>query len=92
MALHGKRQAALVNELGWSKNKANKIWHGEQTYKRELVNELAAWLGIEHYELLMPPGQALALRRLKETAKVIAAGVVGQDNETGPPPIKTGTK
>lgn len=69
----GKRQASLVNELGWLKGRANKFWHGEHDYRRELVNEISAWLGIEPYELLMPPERALALRRLRETAHAIAA-------------------
>jgi hypothetical protein len=69
----GKRQAALVGELGFTKNPAHKIWHGKQPYRRELVNTLAAWLEIEPYELLMLPEEALALRRLRETAAQIVA-------------------
>lgn len=70
-----KKQASLTNELGWSKNKANKIWHSRQPYRRDLVNEVAAWLGIEPYELLMAPDKAMALRQLRQTAYAIAAEV-----------------
>lgn len=73
MAHFGKRQAALVNELGWTKNRANIVWHGRQPYKRGIVNEIARWLGIKPYELLMHPREALALRRLRSSAQVIVA-------------------
>lgn len=69
----GKRQASLVNELGWVKGRANKVYHGAQPYRREVVNEIAGWLGIQPYELLMPPAEALAIRGLRETAQAIVA-------------------
>lgn len=69
----GKRQAALVNELGWTKGRAHGTWHGEFPYRRDTVNELARWLEIEPFELLLPPSRALALRRLKDTAAAIVA-------------------
>lgn len=68
-----KRQAALVNELGWDKSRANHIWHGRQPYRRETVNEVAMFLGIKPYELLMPPDEAIALRSLRDAARAIAA-------------------
>lgn len=69
----GKRQSSLVSELGWLKGRASKFYHGQHSYRREIVNELAAWLGIAPYELLMPPADALAIRRLRETAAEIVA-------------------
>lgn len=68
-----KRQADLVNDLGWLKNHAYRIWHGKQPYRRDIVNTVAAWLGIEPYELLMPPQEALQIRQLREAALAIAA-------------------
>lgn len=73
MAHFDKRQASLTNELGWNKSKANFFWHGRQSYRREVVNEISGWLGIEPYELLMSPREALALRRLRQAAAVIVA-------------------
>lgn len=73
MAYFDKKQAALVNELGWNKSKASFVWNGKQPYNRDIVNEIAAWLGIEPYELLMPPAKALALRQLEVSARMIAA-------------------
>jgi hypothetical protein len=69
----GKRQASLSNELGWTKGRAHYVWHGEHPYRREVVNEIARWLKIEPFELLMPPDRALALRRLRQHAAAIVA-------------------
>ena len=74
LAHFGKKQAALVNELGWDKARANFLWHSKQAYRRDDVNIVATWLGIAPFELLMSPKDALALRRLRETAKLIAEG------------------
>lgn len=72
----GKRQASLVNELGWDKSRANFVYHGKQPYRRDLVNEISSWLGIEPFELLMPPAEALAIRQLRDAAKTIAGSAV----------------
>ena len=69
----GKKQSSLVNELGWNKSRAHHVWHNVQPYRKEVVNQLAKWLDLEPFELLMPPDQALALRRLRESALAIAA-------------------
>jgi transcriptional regulator with XRE-family HTH domain len=69
----GKRQADLVTDLGWLKNAAHRIWHSRQPYRRDILNQVADWLDVKPYELLMPPKEALALRRLRETAVLIAA-------------------
>lgn len=72
-ALLGKRQADLVNDLGFAKNQAHRIWHGKQPYRRDIVNLVSAWLDLRPYELLMRPEEAMRLRRLEETAVAIAA-------------------
>lgn len=79
-----KRQSSLVSELGWLKGRASKFYHGQHSYRREIVNELSAWLGIAPYELLMPPGEALAIRRLRETAAEIAASLPSEARGGGP--------
>ena len=73
----GKIQADLVRELGWDKAKASFLWNGKQPYRKDLVNQVAEWLDIEPFELLMPPSEAKALRQLRETALAIAAGQLG---------------
>lgn len=66
MAELGKRQADLVRDRGWLKGRASKIVGGAHQYRRDLINELSAWLGIEPFELLMPPREALKYRRWRE--------------------------
>lgn len=73
MAQAQKRQVDLVNELGWTRRKASEVFNGLQPYKRETVNEIAEWLGIEPYELLMSPQEAIQLRHLRQAALAIAA-------------------
>ncbi len=68
-----KRQASLVNELGWERSKASDVWHGVRPYRRSVVNEIAGWLDLQPYELLMPPHEALKLRELRSAAHAIAA-------------------
>ena len=85
-----KRQADLARGLGWHKNQAYRLWHGEQPYRRDEVNAVAGWLGIEPYELLMPPAEAMRLRRLRQILEETAAGAAA-----GPAPTaassRTGT-
>jgi transcriptional regulator with XRE-family HTH domain len=71
MALYGKKQSALTNELGWSKAKASDVWNGQQ-YTQAIIDELAPWLNVKPHELLMHPEDAMALRGLRQTAAVIA--------------------
>ena len=72
-ALGGKKQADAQRDLGWSRSTASGLWNGTQRYTQERVDEAARWLGIEPYELLMRPEEAIDLRRLRESAFAIAA-------------------
>ncbi|MET3665933.1 hypothetical protein [Caulobacter sp. 1776] len=99
--LRGKKQAHLTSELGWLKNAAYRIWHGKQPYRRDILNQVAAWLEVQPYELLMPPPEAMAIRRLRESAAAIVSGttVISGDPErflpTSPTPrprAMTGTR
>ncbi|WP_312813011.1 hypothetical protein [Brevundimonas sp.] len=67
-----KRQASLVNELGWNKQKASYLWNGKQAYNRDHIKEISEWLGIEPFELLMPPAEALRIRQFRDAAIAIA--------------------
>jgi len=66
-----KTQADLQRALSWSKAKAHDVWHGQQ-YTQALVDEVSAWLQIRPFELLLPPEQAMAIRRLRDSAATIA--------------------
>lgn len=72
-----KIQASMTTELGWNKSKASLVYNGKQKYSRDTVNELSSWLGIEPFELLMPPAEALEIRQLREAALAIAARMAG---------------
>lgn len=62
-----------MRELGWSRSSASDLWTGKQRYTQDHVDEVARWLGIEPFELLMPPRDARALRGMREMAHAIAA-------------------
>lgn len=71
----GKKQNDLVAELGWHKQKANRLWHGKQPFRRDDLNEVAEWLNLRPYEVLMHPDEAMAIRRLRESAATIVSGL-----------------
>lgn len=68
----GKKQAALNNELGWDKARMSYAWHGKRQFNRAQVIEISDWLGIEMYELLMKPEDALMMRQFRDAAIAIA--------------------
>lgn len=94
-ALKGKIQADAQRELGWSRSTASGLWNGTQRYTQERVDEVASWLSLAPYEILMLPEQAMALRGLRETAYAIAAER-GRPFQDGPsvenPPLKPSAK
>ena len=66
-------QADLSRLTGWSKATMNDIFHGRTEYYRAVINQLASALKIQPFELLMHPEDAMALRRLRDSALSIAA-------------------
>lgn len=68
----GKKQADVVRELDWNKAKVSLTISGKQQYTRDDVNEIADYLAIKPYELLMHPDDAMRLRRLKADAIKLA--------------------
>ena len=73
MATLRLRQVQLADRAGWDKRKTSDLVTGKQPYKRDTLNEAALALNIAPYELLMHPDDAMALRRLRDTAVRIAA-------------------
>jgi plasmid maintenance system antidote protein VapI len=67
----GKKQADVVNDLDWNKARVSLMVRGEQQYTRDAVNELADYLHIRPYELLMHPDDAMALRKLRREALTV---------------------
>ena len=72
-AVAGKKQRDLVTGLDWLPAKANKVWHGVQEPKSSEIHEIAAFINIDAHELLMPPEEAMKLRRLKSVLNEVAA-------------------
>lgn len=76
--MHGKRQADLQKQLGWSKAKAHAVWHGQQ-YTQALVDELAPWLNTQPYEMLLSPEDAMAIRGMRRDAlRIAASNAIGE--------------
>ena len=85
MMMHGKIQADLQKELGWSKAKAHAVWHGQQ-YTQALIEELAPWLNTQPYELLLAPEDAMAIRGMRKDAiRIASSPALGEvESSTGP--------
>jgi hypothetical protein len=67
-----KKQADVVRDLDWNKARVSLTASGKQAYTRDDVNEVADYLNLRPYELLMHPDDAMALRRLRADALRIA--------------------
>ena len=72
-ATAGLKQNDLVTKLDMPKNTAHRLWHGLQPYRRDHVEQIAALLNIRPYELLMPPEEAMGMRRLRSAIAEVAA-------------------
>lgn len=68
-----KRQADVVRDLDWNKAKVSLTASGKQPYTRDDVNDMAAYLNLHPYELLMHPDDAHAIRALRNDAARIMA-------------------
>jgi hypothetical protein len=67
----GKTQADVVAALDWNKAKVSLTARGMQPYTRDDVNEIARFLHLEPFELLLPPERAMALRQYRASAEQI---------------------
>lgn len=83
----GKKQRDIVKDLDWNKAKASLMVNCKQPYSRDEVNELASYLNLKPYELLMSPEEAMAIRKMRESAILIAAES-RPPNDQLPPAIK----
>lgn len=85
----GLKQRDLITKLDYQPAAAHRLWHSLQPYRRDHVDEISALLNIQPYELLMPPEEAMALRRLKSAiAEVAKAEPVAADADQA---ARTGT-
>lgn len=73
------RQAKMSELTGWSKATTSQLYNNDQDYSPKVVNEAAAALKAEPWELLMPPERAMALRRFRSAAEDIVTLVHDAD-------------
>lgn len=80
----GMIQRDLITKLDWLPAKAHKIWHGVQPPKLHEAAEIAGLLNIRTHELLMPPEDAMRIRRIEATLAEVA-----KPTEPASPPVRT---
>lgn len=85
-----KKQADLVRDLDWNKARVSLMLRGEQQYTRDAVNEVAAYLSVHPYELLMHPDDAMALRRLRTDLVRVAHDAESITTEAEPKKVSLG--
>jgi hypothetical protein len=85
-----KKQADLQKELGWSKAKAHDVWHGQQ-YTQAIIDEVAPWLNVKPFELLLSPAAAMAIRGYRESAAQLASSAELPGSGESAPRSRTGT-
>lgn len=85
-----KKQADLVRDLDWNKARVSLMIRGEQQYTRDAVNEVATYLNVHPYELLMHPDDAMALRRLRTDLVRVAHDAESITTETQPKKVSLG--
>lgn len=84
LAKNIRKQADMMRLTGWSKATMSQLYNGKQDFSPKILKEAAGALGIEPYELLIHPDQAMALLRLRKDALRVV--------ETAAPLERTGTE
>lgn len=65
-------QTRMMAETGWSKATMSQLYNNKQDYSPAIINAAAKALNVEPFELLMRPERAMAMRRQREAALVLA--------------------
>lgn len=73
MATLKVRQSDIMKATGYSKATMSDLVTGKQRYNRDILNEIAGVLHIRPNELLLHPEEAMAIRRMRESAARIVA-------------------
>lgn len=81
----GKKQADVVRDLDWNKARVSLMMRGIQPYERDSVNEIADYLNIRPFELLMHPDDAMAIRRLRAEMLRLAHETRERDDDNEAP-------
>ncbi|KKC25802.1 hypothetical protein WP12_12155 [Sphingomonas sp. SRS2] len=70
-ALGITRQVDLMERTGWTKATTSQLVNGSQTFSPSVLKAAAEGLGLEPFELLIPPARAMAFRRFYAEAKQV---------------------
>ena len=73
-------QAKMMELTGWSRATMSQLYNGKQDYSPELLRQASTALGVEPYELLMPPAKAIILREAVSNARKIVEMVTEPDS------------
>jgi len=73
-------QAKLVEDTGYSKTTVSLLYNDQQDYSPSIVRDVASALKIPHYELLMHPDDAMAMRQLRKDALRVVENSKRLDN------------
>jgi transcriptional regulator with XRE-family HTH domain len=85
-------QAELCRRTDYPKAKVSDLVTGKQRYNRDILNDIAAALHLQPYELLMHPGDAMAQRRFRKAAQeLVEIPVLGVTTDIDEPESRTGT-
>lgn len=92
-ATMGMKQRDLVTKLDYQPALAHALWHSIQRYRRDHIEQISALLNIQPYELLMPPEEAMAMRRLKSAIAEVTKVEAPAETAPATTPVKdrTGT-
>lgn len=63
----------MIERAGWSKTTASLLYNHRQDYSPRIVEEAALALHLRPFELFLHPEDAMAIRRMRESAVRIAA-------------------
>jgi hypothetical protein len=95
-------QATMMREAGWSKTTASLLYNCQQDYNPNLVKAASHALKIREFELLLPPGEAFHIRRLRQAVeeehqlRAVSEKQIpfipATDSPPAPPPRKTPTR
>lgn len=91
VGMSGRGAQTRMRELtGWSAATMSQLYNGDQDYSPKVIEEAAAALNVEEFELLMLPERAMAYRQLRKSAAEIvqsapidAADSTADDQATG---------
>lgn len=81
LALLGKKQRDIVDDLDWNKARVSLMIRGDQQYTRDAVNEISTYLNIYPFELLMHPDKAMRLRQYVASAEEVVKIAHDADDE-----------